>query len=75
MRYCRAPVRLLYSEGSAIGAPSVADNLDLISTGVVVEWHSLIPALEHTTAEKEIIPMKNKSLKFSRHDPESRDQS
>jgi hypothetical protein len=44
VRYCKAPARLLYSEALATGAPSVADNLDLESTGVDTGWQSLIPA-------------------------------
>jgi hypothetical protein len=44
MRYWRAPARLLYSEGLAIGAPSEADNLVRASTGVAVAWHSDMPA-------------------------------
>jgi hypothetical protein len=36
VRYCRAPARLRYCDVSATGAPSVAESLARVSTGVAV---------------------------------------
>jgi hypothetical protein len=44
VRYWSALARLQYSEGSAVGAPSVTDNFVWASTVIAVEWHSDVPA-------------------------------
>jgi hypothetical protein len=35
---------LLYMEGSTTGAPTTTEILAWVSTGVIVEWHSAMPA-------------------------------
>jgi hypothetical protein len=44
VRYCRAPMMLWLVDASETGEPSVADSIARVSTGVVVSWHSAIPA-------------------------------
>jgi hypothetical protein len=50
VRYWRAPARLRYSVGLAMGGPAEAESLGDMSTGVVADLQAVMPALSRISA-------------------------